>query len=268
MAPALSLRQDLRYNREINDGDVARCDIRSPIVDFHGMRAAWSQAGNPWRGVGKPHAETREQSFGASGSFFAAGIRIPARWRRAMSKEPRYRLTMKDYLFLDAMLKRRIGSDDPLIQRLRHKLSMATVVAREDIRPRVAAIGSRVEYSVDEGPIEIRILVHDEEGAGADAALSVAAPRGLALLGLAEGDRITIDGLNGRREALRLENVHDQPEATETKGAHQEPVPQDGHSRPAAASVIDLRARRRAAEPGSSPAGRRGPDDDPGPSAA
>jgi len=39
-APALPLRQDLRYDREINDGDVARCDIRSPIVDFHGMRAA------------------------------------------------------------------------------------------------------------------------------------------------------------------------------------------------------------------------------------
>jgi regulator of nucleoside diphosphate kinase len=158
------------------------------------------------------------------------------------------------------MWERNLEGDSMLMRLLRHKLSTATILAPGDTGPRAAAIDSCIGYRLDEGPTEIRVLVRDEESAGSDTTLSIVTLHGLALLGLREGDSITIDGAEGRSETLHLERLHDRPDIAGGKGGSRRPAP-DG---PAAASVIDLASRRQAAPP----ARHHRPDDDPDPSAA
>lgn len=177
-----------------------------------------------------------------------------------MSGISRCRLTARDHLILRAMWERSLEDDSALMRLLRHKLSTTTILATGDTGPRAAAIGSCIGYRLDEGPTEIRVLVRDEEGTSSDTTLSIVTLRGLALLGLTEGDSITIDGAAGRSETLHLERLHDRPDIAGGKGAGRRPAP-DG---PAAASVIDLASHRHAAPP----ARRHRPDDDPDPSAA
>jgi regulator of nucleoside diphosphate kinase len=158
------------------------------------------------------------------------------------------------------MWERSLKGDGALMRLLRHKLSTATILAPGDTGPRAAAIGDRIGYRLDEGPTEIRVLVRDEESTSSGTTLSIVTLRGLALLGLMEGDSITIDGAEGRSETLHLERLYDRPDMASGKRAGRRPAP-DG---PVAASVIDLASRRQAAPP----ARRHRPDDDPDPSAA
>jgi regulator of nucleoside diphosphate kinase len=158
------------------------------------------------------------------------------------------------------MWERSLEGDGALMRLLRHKLSTATILAPGDTGPRAAAIGSCIGYRLDEGPTEIRVLVRDEESASSGTTLSIVTLHGLALLGLMEGDSITIEGAEGRSETLHLERLHDRLDVAGGKGTGRQPAP-DG---PAAASVIDLASHRHAAPR----ARHHRPDDDPDPSAA
>ena len=123
------------------------------------------------------------------------------------------RLTTKDYTILEVMLERCLGRDDPMAALLREKLSKAVVTFREDIPSDVVTLSSRVRFRVNEAPAETRIVSHDEMRGLVGSVVSITNPRGLALLGLAEGQSMTIGRADGTTETLAVEAVVYQPEA-------------------------------------------------------
>ncbi|MGE0502222.1 MAG: nucleoside-diphosphate kinase [Rhizobiaceae bacterium] len=126
--------------------------------------------------------------------------------------ETRCLLTSKDYFILQAILDR--GEIDPaLVPPLRRKLASAAVVLRDDVPADVVTINSRIAYSVDGGACRSRLLVQGQGPDFPSFALSIRTPRGLALLGRAEGQAALIALGDGAYERLRVERLFHQPEA-------------------------------------------------------
>lgn len=84
---------------------------------------------------------------------------------------------------------------------------------REDIPANVVTLSSRVAYRVNDGTAETRIVAHDHMRGLVGMLLPITNPRGLALLGLAEGQSISIPTSDGRLETLTVHEVVYQPEA-------------------------------------------------------
>lgn len=174
-------------------------------------------------------------------------------------------LTTKDFTILEIMLDRLADPGAPIGRLLRRKLDTAIVMMRDDIPPHVATLRSRLRFRVDAGEAETRVLSHAPMGAPVGMFLPITAPRGLALLGLAENQAIEVETAGGRHERLVLEKILYQPEAERAELA----------SRADADTPAARRARLRLV--GGGLAGRvrtaicpsgNGTDDDPGPSAA
>ncbi|WP_322414421.1 nucleoside-diphosphate kinase [Mesorhizobium huakuii] len=116
-------------------------------------------------------------------------------------------LTSKDYTILEVMQERRPGGDtfSAILQR---KISGAVVMFREEV-----TLSTRVAYRVNDGPAETRIVAHDEMRGLVGMLLPITNPRGLALLGLAEGQSMSIPTTDGGLETLTVHEVVYQPEA-------------------------------------------------------
>lgn len=122
-------------------------------------------------------------------------------------------LTTKDFTILEVMHDRSLGADDPLKPILRRKIEAATVMFREDIPADVATLSSRITFSVDGRDPDTRVISHDRMTSPVGMFLPITIPRGLALLGLAEGQEFVLtDGDEGEVRIL-LQRVHYQPEA-------------------------------------------------------
>jgi regulator of nucleoside diphosphate kinase len=111
------------------------------------------------------------------------------------------------------MLERCLGIDEWLAPLLRRKISSAQVVFRDDVPENVATLSSRVTFSVDGRDSDTRIISHDRMTSPIGMFLPITSPRGLALLGLAEGQEFRLPNHDGVEERILLENVHYQPEA-------------------------------------------------------
>ncbi len=122
-------------------------------------------------------------------------------------------LTTKDHTVLEVMLERCLGLDDPLRPILQEKLRKAVVVFADDVLPTVVTLNSRVAYRVNGGAAETRIVAHDEIRGLVGRVISITVPRGLALLGLAEGQSLHIRGRDGADEIVTVQEVAYQPEA-------------------------------------------------------
>lgn len=122
------------------------------------------------------------------------------------------RLTIKDYTILEVMLEQPAGRDDTIKAILRRKVSSATVMFRDDIPSNVVTLSSRVAYRVDGGPAETRIVAYGEMRGLIGMLLPITSPRGLALLGLGEGQSMSIPTRDGSIETLTVEKVVYQPE--------------------------------------------------------
>ncbi|QPC92995.1 nucleoside-diphosphate kinase [Mesorhizobium sp. INR15] len=121
-------------------------------------------------------------------------------------------LTTKDYTVLEVMQERRPGGDtfSAILQR---KISNAVVMFREDIPATVVTLSTRVAYRANDGPAETRIVAHDEMRGLVGMLLPITNPRGLALLGLAEGQSMSIPSADGGLETMTVHEVVYQPEA-------------------------------------------------------
>lgn len=122
-------------------------------------------------------------------------------------------LTTKDFTILEAMLDRCLGQDDPTAQVLKRKLDAALVVFRDDVPTNIATLNSRVKFSVDGRDLDTRVICHDRTPSPIGLFLPIATSRGLALLGLAEGQGFRLSGHDGSEEVVLLEEVLYQPEA-------------------------------------------------------
>ncbi|MCZ8547999.1 nucleoside-diphosphate kinase [Mesorhizobium qingshengii] len=137
-------------------------------------------------------------------------------------------LTTKDYTILEVMRERHPARDETFSAILRRKISSAVVVFREDIPATVVTLSSRVAYRVNNGPAETRIVAHDEMRGLVGMLLPITNPRGVALLGLAEGQSMSIPAADGGVETLTVQEVVYQPEAARrerlklTEGAAQD----------------------------------------------
>lgn len=165
-------------------------------------------------------------------------------------------LTTKDFTILEVMLDRSLGRGDPLLPILRRKLDAATVVLRDDVPPAVATLSSRVSFSVGGGPADTRVLSHDRMNSPG-VFLPITTARGLALLGLSEGQHFRLRGSGGVEEDVLLESVLYQPEAA--RRLKEEPLTPVQQRRPLL-TLVEGSGRR----PMESVEGF----DDPGPSAA
>ncbi|MBS3652340.1 nucleoside-diphosphate kinase [Pseudaminobacter sp. 19-2017] len=171
-------------------------------------------------------------------------------------------LTTKDFTILEVMRDRCLG-DDPLAPILKRKIETATVVFRDDVPENVATLSSRVSFSVDGRDPDTRVLSHDRMTSPVGMFLPITTPRGLALLGLAEGQVFPLTNHDGVEERIALDKVHYQPEAVKREKEAMDRLAEPEKRRPA------LKLIRGAFydQPRFVPAG---PDDsdDPGPSAA
>ena len=130
-----------------------------------------------------------------------------------MSDSDFCQLTTKDYTTIEVLLERYAGRDDTMAAILRQKIAKAVVMFRDDIPSNVVTLDSRVTFRVDGGPAETRIIANDETRGVVGMVLAITTPRGVALLGLAEGDCVTITKEDGSRETLSVQEVVYQPEA-------------------------------------------------------
>lgn len=120
-------------------------------------------------------------------------------------------LTTKDFTLLEAMIDDPLVRDSLLHELLGRKMAAATVVFREDLPEDAASLNSRVTFSIDRRR-ETRILTTGRMTTPVGMLLPVDTLRGLALLGLREGQKIVIENADGFQEQVLLETVNYQPE--------------------------------------------------------
>jgi len=166
------------------------------------------------------------------------------------------RLTTKDYAVLETLLERSLDPRGAHATLIRRKLAGAGLWLSEDIPADVVTINSRVAFRVDDAPATTRIVAQAPVDGLVGLLLPVTTLRGLALLGLAEGEGIRV----GPDEAtLTVVEVAYQPEAAQREAQLLRTPPR----RPS------LRLVYSAPEPaGTFGRGRFAGGDDPGPSAA
>jgi regulator of nucleoside diphosphate kinase len=122
-------------------------------------------------------------------------------------------LTTKDFTILEVMRDRCLGRDDPLAPILQRKIESATVMFRDDIPVNVATLSSRVTFSVNGREPDSRIISHDRMTSPIGMFLPITTARGVALLGLSEGQEFTVANADGKEERILLHQVLYQPEA-------------------------------------------------------
>jgi regulator of nucleoside diphosphate kinase len=127
--------------------------------------------------------------------------------------EPSITVTERDLERLHRLLETESNRALPGIDMLVNELDRATVVKSEEIDPDVVTMNSTVRF-VDEGSnraYELK-LVYPRQ-AGEAGSVSVLAPVGSALLGLAVGKKIRWQVPGGRDLRLRVVSVINQPES-------------------------------------------------------
>ena len=187
-----------------------------------------------------------------------------------MSTTDSCQLTTKDFTILEVLRDRHPMRDEAFWAILQRKISSAVVMFREDIPANVVTLNSRVAYRVNDGPAETRIIAHDQMRGLVGMLLPITNMRGLALLGLAEGQSIAIPTADDRLETLTVHEVVYQPEA-----ARRERLKLAGvvASEPRRQSEPGLRVVHRSDEPRDEPRNKVATAfdagfDDPGPPAA
>jgi regulator of nucleoside diphosphate kinase len=146
-------------------------------------------------------------------------------------------LTEKDVAILEAMLVRRQALGDPLAPLIEHKLSEATVVEPGAIGPGVATLNSRVAFRVGSLEPDERTLVRHEGRGAVGRGLPIDTRRGLALLGMTQGQAALVPRRGGGHETIVLEKILYQPEAARRVENDESIAPRP--SRPALVLVHD-----------------------------
>jgi regulator of nucleoside diphosphate kinase len=121
-------------------------------------------------------------------------------------------LTAKDFTYLQSLLASK-DYGKAYLDLLREKLGSATLLLDHTIDHRIATIESRVAFSLDGEHMDERILARDGHAPPQGIALPVTTLRGLALLGLKEGEAYPLRTPDGATESLRLIKVAYQPES-------------------------------------------------------
>ncbi|WP_137933022.1 nucleoside-diphosphate kinase [Mesorhizobium comanense] len=173
------------------------------------------------------------------------------------------RLTRKDFAVLEVLLERRRAFADPMVPMMEQKLASAEVVPADRIEPDIVTLNSRVVFTIDAGMAETRTLVQNEMRGPVGSSLSVATRRGLCMLGMAQGQTVSLEHAGGRREWISVKTVLYQPEAARRAASERALA---GERRPGLKLVYSAATCVRPL--GGTGGMRQTDNDDPGPSAA
>ncbi len=173
-------------------------------------------------------------------------------------------LTTKDFTILEVLHDRPGSLPTLLLPLLRHKLQNALVVLRDDLPTDVASINSRVSYRIDGGNIDSRVISTGQINGPEGMFLPITTLRGLALIGLREGQAMSVDNVDGVSEKIVLLKVEYQPEATRRERDTLGRSTADAYRKPLLRLIVDGLDQHRRHDVLNP---TKGPDD-PGPSAA
>lgn len=130
-----------------------------------------------------------------------------------MRTHPNIIITSRDAARLETLLEGLPAGSFPGHKALEDELYRATLVAPEEIPPTVVTMNSTVRFAVLPSGVEHRLkLVYPGKTDASDDTVSILAPVGSALLGLAEGDEIHWPNPNGGTLHIVVHKVEAQPE--------------------------------------------------------
>ncbi len=131
---------------------------------------------------------------------------------RGSEKSP-IALTRHDLKCLERLLESDRVRALPGADALQAELDRAREVAPQDIAPDVVTMNSTVRFVDEEADVEHELTLVYPHEAGKAGTVSIFAPVGSALLGLAVGESINWQVPDGRNLTLRVVGVTNQPEA-------------------------------------------------------
>ena len=122
-------------------------------------------------------------------------------------------LTSRDFDRLERLLESLPAAGFPGKSALEAELRRADVVEPEQVPPNVVTMNSTVRFTIAESGEEFSLtLVYPKDAQGEPDRISVLAPVGSALLGLAVGDEIQWSRPGGGMSTVRVVEVAYQPE--------------------------------------------------------
>lgn len=121
-------------------------------------------------------------------------------------------ITQLDADRLDTLLGSLSEQQFPGKERLEAELARATIVDSRDVPPNTVTMNSVVVFRTGDGKEFSLKLVYPKDADGSADKVSILAPVGSALLGLAEGDSITWPIHGGTTAEVRIISVAEQPE--------------------------------------------------------
>lgn len=129
-----------------------------------------------------------------------------------ITTRPTITVSERDLDRLEAMLAS-LSNDQPGADALREELDRAQIARAEAMPPDVVTMNSRIRFVVEPAGREVEAtLVYPRDFTGSPDQLSVAAPAGIAVLGLAVGQQIEWLAPNGQTVRARILDIPYQPE--------------------------------------------------------
>lgn len=114
---------------------------------------------------------------------------------------------------IEALLERLPAAEATRLQALRAELDRADVVEPAEMPPHIVTMNSTVTFEDEENGEKLTLTLVYPSGAGAAGTVSILAPVGSALLGLARGQQIDWPMPDGRKRRLKVLEIAYQPEA-------------------------------------------------------
>ncbi len=132
-----------------------------------------------------------------------------------MARKPQIVLSSLDVDRIEALIAAMPASVFPGKMELQAELDRADVVAPEDIPPNVVTMNSTVKFLIVETGKEFCLtLVYPRDMDGSADKISILAPVGSALLGLAVGDELAWPGPGGKAMTVQVKEIVYQPESS------------------------------------------------------
>jgi len=130
-----------------------------------------------------------------------------------MEDRPPIVVSSLDLERLERLLESEAHKHDPGVDALRNELDRATVVEPTEVPPGIVTMNSTVRFVDDSTGSKFEVTLVYPEGAGSPDKVSVLAPVGSGLLGLAVGQSISWEVPGRRTLQIRVLEVVAQPEA-------------------------------------------------------
>jgi regulator of nucleoside diphosphate kinase len=130
-----------------------------------------------------------------------------------MNNKPKITVSRVDLQRIEALLERLPAAETAKLDTLRAELERADVVEPEAMPAHTVTMNSTVTFKDEGNGEQLTLTLVYPASAGAPGTVSILAPVGSALLGLAQGQQIDWPMPDGRMRRLKVLDIAYQPEA-------------------------------------------------------